>query len=220
VGRPPAEVVVVPQQEELFQTRELLPKRYTSRWRRDRTRKAVSSQDAPPPPQLEETYPGRVQFSQPPIWSRRVSILLTNDDGLFTIGPLVDNEELLAVGRVQFSEPPIWSRRYHVLLVNNAGNETESNVELIISKSLLPDVAPGARRAPWDSYQIAPSLVELYGGHTPLEVGQRLMPDRAPGRPRAARRAYELENNNPSLYAPAFVPPTTVPRRTLLGVGL
>jgi ribosomal protein L32 len=150
------------QEEEAFRARQLLPQRYTSRWRRNRRRTAVSSRDSAPPLPLEETYPGRSQFSQPPLWSRRVSILVTNDEGLFTTVVPVQEDESLA-GRALLSQPPIWSRKYGVLLVIASGIDFESNVEFSISKTLLPEKAPARLRAARDAYQIAPSLATGVG---------------------------------------------------------
>lgn len=83
--------------------------------------------------------------------------------------------------------------------------------ELLGARSLLPQSAPGPRRANRTSYGLQNNPAGLYAPAAPTEfeelLGSRgLLPNLAPGARRAARDAYKLLNNQADLYAPPLPP--------------
>ncbi len=80
--------------------------------------------------------------------------------------------------------------------------------ELFGGRALMPDHAPGPRRADRTAYIVADNRVDFY---VPPPIGEveetfsarQLLPSQAPGQARAARDAYGLIDNRVDLYAPA-----------------
>lgn len=199
---------VIPDNDELLATRNLLPSLAPGPRRADRT--SYSLQATPvdlyapsAPTEFEELLGSRALLPNRAPGALRAGRdaygVVNNQTDLFA-PPLVAESNELYVGRQQLPDRVAPARRRFRRKVYPGAPQASQQAEGA-PFPLYPQKALGPKRAAYRAYQIDAFQVDHYAAQAPAEIMGKLLPERVYGKARAATEAYQLAPSLVELYA-------------------